>query len=136
MIWDPQNGNLLHKLEGHNRFVTSCAFSSDNRFLATGSNDKTVIIWHISNMKDRDIVIVNDVFEKANAFKAAARIASENNVVSDWKVDDVIKWLERIELEKHSYTFKNNSIDGIELLHLTHDSLLTSLKIGLKIFFS
>jgi WD40 repeat protein len=130
MIWDPQNGNLLHKLEGHNRFVTSCAFSSDNRFIATGSNDKTVIIWHISNMKDRDIIIVNDVSEKTNAFKAAALISSENSVISDWKVDDVTKWLERVELDKYSTTFKNNSIDGIELVHLTHDSLLTSLKIG------
>jgi len=130
IIWDPQTGNLLHKLEGHNRYVTCCVFSSDNRFLATGSNDKAVIIWHISNMKDRDIIIVNDESKEANSYTNAALIASESNVVSEWKVNDVTKWLERLELGKYSHIFRDNSIDGIELLHLTQDSLLTALRIG------
>lgn len=130
IIWDPQNGNLLHKLEGHNRYVTCCAFSSDNSFLATGSNDKTVIIWHISDMKDRDIVLVNESLKEINSFTSAALIRSDNNVISDWKVDDVTNWLKRLELGKYSNIFRDNNIDGIELLHLTHDSLLTSLRIG------
>ena len=30
------------------RYVTCCAFSSNNQYLASGSNDKTVMIWKLS----------------------------------------------------------------------------------------
>ncbi|CAG2122367.1 unnamed protein product, partial [Medioppia subpectinata] len=124
IIWNPQNGALVHKLEGHTRYVTSCAFSSDTKYLATGSNDKTVIIWNMSDMKDRDVVIT-----KNGNVETSAMIASGSNIVSEWTLNDVIVWLERLELGKYSSAFRDNSIDGIELMHLTNDSLLTSLKI-------
>lgn len=127
IIWDPQNGLILHKLEGHSRYVTCCTFSSDNKYLATGSNDKSVIVWNMSDIKDRDIVFIN----KDSIKTSAAMIASGSNVVSEWKISDVTNWLERLDLGKYSQTFRDNSIDGIELVHLTNDSLLTSLRIGL-----
>ena len=126
IIWDPMNGILLHKLEGHSRYVTCCVFSSDNRFLATGSNDKTVIVWNMSDIKDRNIVFVSNDNKESSAM-----IASGSNVVSEWKINDVTNWLERLELGKYSQVFRDNSIDGIELIHLTNDSLLTALKIGM-----
>ena len=39
-------------MEGHTRYVTSCAFSSDSRLLASGSNDKLVMIWKITTQED------------------------------------------------------------------------------------
>jgi len=44
-IWDPQSGEMLAVLEGHERAVTSLAFRPDGRLLATGSLDGTVILW-------------------------------------------------------------------------------------------
>ncbi|CAG2166909.1 unnamed protein product [Oppiella nova] len=125
IIWNPQNGVLVHKLEGHSRYVTSCAFSSDNKYLATGSNDKTVIVWNMSDMKDRDVIITKN----GSLDESSAMIASGSNIVSDWTLNDVIVWLERLDLGKYSSVFRENSIDGIELVHLTNDSLLTALKI-------
>ena len=45
-------GQELCVVEGHTRYVTSCAFSSDSRLLASGSNDKLVMIWKITTQED------------------------------------------------------------------------------------
>ena len=105
------------------------AFSSDNKYLATGSNDKTVIVWNMSDMKDRDVIITKN----GSLDESSAMIASGSNIVSDWTLNDVIVWLERLDLGKYSSVFRENSIDGIELVHLTNDSLLTALKIGIQL---
>ena len=34
------------------RYVTCCAFSSNNQYLASGSNDKTVMIWKLSTEEE------------------------------------------------------------------------------------
>ncbi len=36
---------LLHRLRGHTDFVFSVSFSHDDRYLASGGDDKKVIIW-------------------------------------------------------------------------------------------
>lgn len=38
----------MKTLDGHSRYVTSCAFSSDQSLLVTGSNDRTVIVWDLT----------------------------------------------------------------------------------------
>lgn len=43
------HGNSLHVIEGHVRYVTSCSFSYDGLFLVSGSNDRTAVIWKITN---------------------------------------------------------------------------------------
>ena len=50
ILWDAQTGELLHKLEGHTRSVTSVAFSPDRSLLASGSWDNTVFLWDVSSV--------------------------------------------------------------------------------------
>lgn len=45
-------GQQLCEVEGHTRYVTSCAFSNDSRLLASGSNDKLVMIWKLTTQED------------------------------------------------------------------------------------
>lgn len=39
---------MVSALVGHKRYVACCAFSRDGSLLATGSNDRSVIVWDLT----------------------------------------------------------------------------------------
>ena len=41
-------GRMAAVLVGHRRYVACCAFSRDGNLLATGSNDKSIIVWDLT----------------------------------------------------------------------------------------
>ncbi|QTA82303.1 WD40 repeat-containing protein [Desulfonema limicola] len=45
LIWDIQNGKIVHRLEGHMGRVNSAAFSPDGKWILTASEDGTGILW-------------------------------------------------------------------------------------------
>ena len=125
ILWNVETGKMVNKLEGHTRFVTSCAFSPDNSLLATGSNDKSVIVWMIDQRCSR-----TNGTPTLITFNCEKSIAvSSRCAIIDWTVDDVVNWLLVIGMDMHAGVFRDNQVDGQELLHLTHDSLVTCLKI-------
>lgn len=113
----------MNKLDGHSRFVTSCAFSPDNRLLATGSNDKSVIVWMIDQRR------ANGTLSHVAANTEKSIAAHSRCDILLWTVDDVLKWLHQLGLHTLGPVFRENRIDGSELLHLTHDSLQNVLKV-------
>jgi WD40 repeat protein len=46
-IFDVATGKVQKTLEGHASSVLTIAFSPDGRFLATGSQDTTVLLWEL-----------------------------------------------------------------------------------------
>ncbi|XP_039298056.1 WD repeat, SAM and U-box domain-containing protein 1 [Nilaparvata lugens] len=46
-IWDAYTGECVHVLDQHDSVLTCCAFSADASFLATGSLDKSVLVWEL-----------------------------------------------------------------------------------------
>ncbi len=46
-IWELATGRLAMRLVGHENWVTSLSFSTDSRWLATGSSDKTLRVWDL-----------------------------------------------------------------------------------------
>ena len=45
-LLDPANGEVRRTLDGHKGTIRSMAFTADGKQLATGANDKTVILWN------------------------------------------------------------------------------------------
>lgn len=46
-LWDIQ-GNCLKTLAEHSRYVNTVSCNSDSTIIASGSNDRTVIIWDLT----------------------------------------------------------------------------------------
>lgn len=145
ILWWVESGSMLHRLDGHNRFVTCCAFSADDSLLATGSNDKSVIVWNLDKClyENGAMQMVENVYgidlnsddstqepRSARRLSGVANAVINANAVSRWNVDQVCNWLDTLGLEQYKDVFTENHIDGMELLHLSHDSLLTMLKIS------
>jgi WD40 repeat protein/uncharacterized caspase-like protein len=50
-LWDVRTRRLVRRFLGHTDTITSVAFSSDGKRLASGSHDKTIKIWDIGTGK-------------------------------------------------------------------------------------
>jgi WD40 repeat protein/serine/threonine protein kinase len=49
-IWDSHSGELVRSFRGHTGLVTSLAFSPDGKRLYSGSRDKTVKVWDLTQL--------------------------------------------------------------------------------------
>jgi WD40 repeat protein len=59
-IWDARSGEELRQLTGHRDRVWTLAFSSDGKFLASGSSDKTIRFWNITTGQESQKSIENE----------------------------------------------------------------------------
>lgn len=57
-LWQPENGTLLTTLNGHDAAVTSVAFTPEGQLLS-GSRDRTMIAWNISQILSADSILAD-----------------------------------------------------------------------------
>jgi WD40 repeat protein len=55
-LWDLAVGKEIHTFSGHQALVSSLAVSPDNKWVASGSNDRTVRIWDIETGKQINVL--------------------------------------------------------------------------------
>lgn len=65
IVWDADDGRMIHHLNEHNDIVTSASFSPDGKRIVSASWDKTIIIWdaisgevikRISDLQENDSI--------------------------------------------------------------------------------
>lgn len=121
-LWDPVKGRALFCIESaHSRFVTFCAFSVDGTLLATASNDRTVKVWKLTDTSH--IMAGLKGFEEPEEAAQPSTSAATSWPVERWTVDDVTAWLVTLGLEQYQDNFRQNAIDGTELLALSSSDL-------------
>jgi WD40 repeat protein len=55
-LWDTTSGERIAELKAHRREVTALAFSPDGKALASGSQDTTILLWDVSQVRLRWLV--------------------------------------------------------------------------------
>lgn len=49
-IWDTASGRLIHTFEGHLAGISTISWSPDGAIIASGSDDKSIRLWHVSTV--------------------------------------------------------------------------------------
>ncbi|XP_061669915.1 WD repeat, SAM and U-box domain-containing protein 1 isoform X2 [Syngnathoides biaculeatus] len=126
-VYDAKNAALLYTLNQHERYVTACSFSPSSPLIATGSMDKTVNIWRVEDGSSGHAG--KSLPESTVSCQGSTSAGRSKLLVSDWSEEDVSAWLSEEGLGSLVDTFRTNNIDGLELLGLTKESLLSELHI-------
>lgn len=50
-IWDASNGDILRTLKGHTQGISDVAWAPDGKYIASGSDDKSVKIWSLDEVR-------------------------------------------------------------------------------------
>lgn len=88
-LFDVQTGTLLKKLSKHDAPVNALAFSANDRLLASGSDDRTPIIWQIDSGKSKLVLKGHDQKVRAVAFSPDGNLLASgigNAAVVLWEV--------------------------------------------------
>ena len=88
-LFDTQTGTLMRRLAKHDAQVNALAFSANGRLLASGSDDRTAIIWQIDSGKSKHILKGHDQTVRAVAFSPEGNLlatGSGNASVVLWEV--------------------------------------------------
>jgi len=87
LVRDIATGNLVQSLLGHAGPITSMAFSSDSRKIATGSDDKTARVWNLNSAKFAEIAR----FSKHEGPVTAVAFNSDSTQVLSGSFDNSVK---------------------------------------------
>ncbi|TFK66196.1 WD40 repeat-like protein [Pluteus cervinus] len=113
-------------LKGHTQWIRSVAYSSDNRYVVSGSNDKTVRIWDVETGQQKGTELTGHThYVTSVAFSSDSRYVvsgSQDNTVRIWDVETGkqkgtefkghTKWVESVAFSSDSKYVVSGSLDN------------------------
>lgn len=84
-LWEISSGECLGTFEGHESNVNSLAVSTDMRYIASGSDDKTIKLWNVSSGKELHW------FEGHSASVSSVAITPNGEIIVSGSWDGTIK---------------------------------------------
>src|SRR5262249_24083805 len=89
-VWDPNRGQILHRLKDHERACWQVAFSPDSHTLASGGEDRKLRLWDMGSGKAVHVSPEHPAVIKGVAFRPDGRsvlAACEDGTVKVWDTD-------------------------------------------------
>jgi WD40 repeat protein len=93
-LWDiPSDQNTIRApviIDGHDGVVTTIVYSPDGRYLASGSFDKTVKLWHVANLSCAKVFTGHGHWVQSVRFSPSGKILASGSFdgsVRLWNVD-------------------------------------------------
>jgi WD40 repeat protein len=93
-LWDISNEQNTMSvpvvIQGHENLVTTIAYSSDGRYLASGSYDKTVKLWHAADLSCAKVLMGHTELVRSVCFSPNCKIiasGSSDRSVRLWNVE-------------------------------------------------
>ncbi len=65
-LWNVRTGECIAVLAGHTNRIRSLCFSPDGTFLASGSDDGTIMLWNIATLQHVKILKSERPYERMN----------------------------------------------------------------------
>jgi pSer/pThr/pTyr-binding forkhead associated (FHA) protein len=94
-LWDPIIEDNVRILGGHSDSIKSISFSPDGRLIASGSEDRTVKLWHLATGREMQAIVAHDMAVTALAFSPIPPNplirGSEGGILASGSVDRTIK---------------------------------------------
>ncbi|HLJ93190.1 MAG TPA: protein kinase [Gemmataceae bacterium] len=101
-LWDLGTGQAQASFQGHSDNVSSVAFSSDGKTLATASKDKTVRLWDMATGKQLAVLPGHTEGVIGAAFTPDGKILASHSWDKTVRLWDVAKRQERTLLKGHT----------------------------------
>ena len=89
-IWDLESGKAVHTFSGHKAEITTLAVSSDGKWAATASSDRTVRLWNLDMRQPGPVLEGHRGTVNGVAFSSDDKLlytASYDGTVRAWAVD-------------------------------------------------
>ncbi len=125
-LWDVTTREAVRQLRGHIDHVTAAEFSSDSRFVITGSDDTSIVVWNTETGEELYRLTAHDT-----PIRAIAVHPSDGTFISGEDRPILIKW--NIESGEEVLRFREGVVPADRLVYSNDGSILFAWQAGIDI---